>query len=49
MVLTVFNVTDGISATFKTFRKVEPKKKLEFINTTITIGKSSDFNTDEKQ
>jgi hypothetical protein len=29
--------------------KVEPKKKPEFINTTITIGKSSDFNTDEKQ
>lgn len=28
---------------------VEPKRKLEFTNTTITIGKSSDFNTDEKQ
>ena len=28
---------------------VEPKRKLEFINTTITIGKSSDFNTDEKE
>jgi thymidylate synthase len=28
---------------------VEPKRKLEFINTTITIGKSSDFNTDESQ
>lgn len=28
---------------------VEPKRKLEFINITITIGKSSDFNTDESQ
>jgi hypothetical protein len=28
---------------------VEPKSKVEFINTTITIGKSSDFNTDEKE
>jgi len=28
---------------------VEPKRKLEFINTTITIGKSSDFNTNEKE
>ena len=27
MVLTVFNATDGISATFKTFRKVETAKK----------------------
>jgi hypothetical protein len=27
----------------------EQKIKLEFINTTITIGKSSDFNIDEKQ
>lgn len=25
---------------------VEPKRKLEFINTTITISKSGDFNTD---
>lgn len=27
MVFTVFNGTDGISATFKTFRKVETAKK----------------------
>lgn len=29
--------------------KVEPKKKLEFVITTITIGKTGDFNTDEKE
>ena len=28
---------------------VEPKRKLEFFITTITIGKSSDFNSDESQ
>jgi hypothetical protein len=28
---------------------VEPKSTLVFINTTITISKSGDFNTDEKQ
>lgn len=27
MVFTIFNKTDGISATFKTFRKVETAKK----------------------
>jgi hypothetical protein len=28
---------------------VEPKEKLEFIINTITIGKSSDFNTDRNE
>ena len=28
---------------------VEPKRKIEFINITMTIGKASDFNTNEKQ
>lgn len=29
--------------------RIEPKRKVEFINTSITISKSGDFNTDEKE